>query len=143
MRLNLQTDYSLRLLMFLAANENGLVTIAEVAKHYGISRNHLMKVAMLLTNEGFIESVRGRSGGLRLARAPDRINIGDVVRRTEDMTLLDCLAGGGDCILTPACRLRGILGSAVEAFAKTLDQFALSDLLSRNRKLQSLLTEKD
>ena len=141
MRLNLQSDYALRLLMHLAVNRNNLCTIAEVATRYKISRNHLMKVAHLLGQEGFIETLRGRSGGLRLAVEPKSIVIGDVVRRTEgDFAVVECFqADSGACLITPACRLKGVLAEAVEAFLSVLDSYSLDDLVRRNPALRDLL----
>lgn len=144
MRLNLQTDYALRLLMHLAVNEDRLCTIAEVAERYDISKNHLMKVAHLLGREGFIETVRGRSGGLRLARPASEINVGDVVRRMEaDFAIVECFEGGaGECMITPACRLKGVLNEAVKAFLGALDRYSLADLVRRNVRLRVLLEEE-
>lgn len=144
MRLNLQTDYALRLLMHLAVNEDRLCTIADIADRYGISKNHLMKVAHLLGREGFIETVRGRSGGLRLARAASEIVVGDVVRRMEaDFAIVECFEGGaGECMITPACRLKGVLNEAVKAFLGALDGYSLGDLVRRNASLRALLEEE-
>ncbi len=141
MRLNLQTDYALRLLMQLAVNTDQLVTIADVAARYDISRNHLMKVAHILGKEGVIETVRGRSGGLALARRAETINIGDVIRRMEaDFSVVECFQGdGGGCLITPACRLKGVLNEAIEAFLSVVDQYTLADLVRRNSKLRALL----
>lgn len=144
MRLNLQTDYALRLLMHLAVNEDRLCTIADIAERYGISKNHLMKVAHLLGREDFIETVRGRSGGLRLARASSKINVGDVVRRMEaDFAIVECFEGGaGECMITPACRLKGVLNEALKAFLNALDRYTLADLVRRNVQLRALLGEE-
>lgn len=144
MRLNLQTDYALRLLMHLAVNENRLCIIADIADRYGISKNHLMKVAHLLGREGFIETVRGRSGGLRLARPAKEIGVGDVVRRMEaDFAIVECFEGGaGECMITPACRLKGVLNEAVKAFLGALDGYTLGDLVRRNVPLRALLEEE-
>ena len=113
MRLNAQSDYALRLLMQLAVNENKLTTIAEVAQRFRISRNHLMKIAQALGHHGFIETVRGRSGGLRLMTPPEEISIGAVIRKIEgDFALVECLPGGnGECIISSACRLTGIMSA--------------------------------
>ncbi len=140
MRLNVQTDYALRLLMHLAVNGQTLSTIADIAERYRISKNHLMKVAHILGKEGVIETVRGRSGGLRLAKKPDQIVIGKVVRLMEaDLVLVECFQDGA-CVITPACRLKGILGEALKGFFDVLDQYTISDLVSRNKKLHGLLS---
>lgn len=141
MRLNLQSDYALRLLMHLATNDDRLVTIGEVAGRFRISQNHLMKVAHLLGREGFIETVRGRSGGLRLARAADVIRVGDVVRRMEgDLAIVACFdQGEAACLLARACRLKGALHEALEAFLGVLDRYTIGDLTNRNPKLRGLL----
>ncbi|MGN6469711.1 MAG: Rrf2 family transcriptional regulator [Rhizobiaceae bacterium] len=130
MRLTDFSDYSLRLLMYAAAHDGRLITIEETAELYGISRAHLMKVANQLTRAGYLEAVRGRSGGLRLAGDPASIRIGDVLRVTEpDFALVECFGGRNGCRLTPRCRLRGVLGEALAAFANTLDRYTLADLL--------------
>jgi Rrf2 family nitric oxide-sensitive transcriptional repressor len=141
MRLNLQSDYALRMLMQLAVSPGRLVTVAEVSERYGISKNHLMKVAHLLGREGFVETVRGRSGGLRLARSPEKITVGEVVRRMEsDLAIVECFPGGsGACLIAPGCRLKGVLHTALEAFLSVLDQTTLADLTRKNPGLQSLL----
>lgn len=143
MRLNLQSDYALRLLMQLAMNPERLVTIAEVSDRFGISRNHLMKVAHLLGREKFLETVRGRAGGLRLARPSQDISVGDVVRRMEaDFAIVECFpGGGGGCLITSGCRLKGVLHEALEAFLSVLDRSTLADLTRKNSRLQDLLGE--
>lgn len=144
MRLNLQSDYALRLLMCLAASDGRLITIRQVAERYNISENHLMKVAHVLGREGFIETVRGRNGGLRLARKPAAIGIGDVVRRTEaDLALVECFPGGAaGCFIVPACRLKGVLREALDAFMAVLDRYTIGDLTSNNPRLRALLDSK-
>ena len=141
MRLNLQSDYALRLLMHLAVNRGELCTIADIAARYGISKNHLMKVAHVLGQEGFIETLRGRAGGLRLALPPGEILVGDVVRHTEvDFAVVECLqSDGGACLVTPACRLKSVLREAMEAFLSVLDGYSLDDLVRRNPALRRLL----
>ncbi|HWW48485.1 MAG TPA: Rrf2 family transcriptional regulator [Xanthobacteraceae bacterium] len=129
MRLTNFTDYSLRILMYAAAQNERLITIEETAEIYGISRAHLMKVANQLTRTGFLKAVRGRSGGLTLNQKPDQICLGDVVRATEpDFALVECFAPGNDCVITPKCRLRRVLGEAMAAFLETLDRYTLADL---------------
>jgi Rrf2 family transcriptional regulator, nitric oxide-sensitive transcriptional repressor len=141
-RLTVYTDFSLRLLMFLALKDDGLATIAEVAKAYGISKNHLMKVAHQLGLAGYLETVRGKGGGLRLAGRPEHIVIGEVVRRTEpDMTLVPCFApDGASCPIVPSCALRGALFKARNAFLSALDGYTLADLVRRPAPLRKLLS---
>ena len=130
MRLSVQTDYALRTLMFLAVKD-GHHSIAEIAHAYGISKNHLMKVAQRLAAEGFVEGVRGRSGGLKLARPANALNVGSIMRIMEDTgTFVECFdAATNSCVVTPACGLRHALAGALEAFARRLDQFTIADLV--------------
>ncbi len=144
MRLTVYTDFSLRVLMFLALRGDGLATIAEIAKAYGISKNHLMKVAHQLGLAGYIETVRGKGGGLRLARRPQDIVLGEVVRRTEpDMALVPCLApNDASCAIYSSCALRGVLSEAGDAFLLVLDKHTLADLVHPRAPLQKLLSFK-
>ena len=130
MRLTHFSDYALRLMMYAAARKDELITIEETARLYGLSRAHLMKVANQLTRAGFLKATRGRGGGLLLARKPDKIRLGDIVRSTEpDFALVECFASGNQCLITPRCRLRGVLQEAIGAFMRTLDRHTLADLL--------------
>lgn len=130
MRLTTFSDYALRLLMYAAAQEERLITIEEASEVYGISRAHLMKIANLLTRAGYLKAVRGRSGGLKLATHPNKIRLGEVIRATEpDFVLVECFSAGNECIITPCCRLRGVLHEALKAFADTLDRYTLADIL--------------
>ncbi len=137
MHLTMHTDYALRLLMLLAMEPDGLHTIEEVARRYDISRNHLMKVVQTLTQGGFVKSLRGRSGGLRLGREADAINLGAVVRTTEDgFELVECFdAARNSCVVAPACGLRGPLDEALSAFLHVLDGYTLADMVSNPRSL--------
>ncbi|MEG3144720.1 Rrf2 family transcriptional regulator [Sphingomonas sp. RT2P30] len=130
MRLSVQTDYALRTLMFLAVKD-GHHSIAQIARAYGISKNHLMKVAQRLTAEGLVEGVRGRSGGLKLARPASDLNVGSIMRMMEDTgAFVECFdATTNSCVVTPACGLRHALAGALEAFARHLDQFTIADLV--------------
>jgi len=142
MKLSLQSDYALRLLMALAANRDRLCTIAEIAAFYDISKNHLMKVAQSLVREGFVEGVRGRSGGLKLARPAEAIRLGDVLRCTEDFAVLGCMdASIGDsfCRVAPVCRLQGVLGEATKAFQGVFDAYSLADIV-RDRASRAVLS---
>ena len=136
MKLTLFTDYSLRVLLYLGAHPGRLCSIAEVAQGYRISQNHLMKVVNQLVREGYVESVRGRSGGIRLGRPPEAINLGAVVRDTEDgFDLVDC----GACRVAPACGVTGVLGEALAAFFAVLDRYTLADMLTPHLRLRELL----
>lgn len=141
MRLTTHTDYSLRLLIFLGLRPGTPVTIAEVADAYTISPSHLAKVAQSLTKLGFVQTVRGRHGGLRLALPPEAINLGDLVRAIEpDWRLVECFEPAGNaCALTPACRLKGVLQQAMGGFFGVLDGVRLSDLLENRLHMQALL----
>ena len=136
MKLTLFTDYSMRVLLYLGARPERLCSIAEVAQGYRISNNHLMKVVNQLAREGYIESVRGRSGGIRLGRAPEDINLGALIRTTEDgFDLVDC----GGCVVAPACGVTGVLGEALGAFLAVLDRYTLADMLTPHLRLRELL----
>jgi Rrf2 family nitric oxide-sensitive transcriptional repressor len=130
MRLSLHTDFALRTLMFLAVND-GHRSIAEIAKAYGISKNHLMKVAQRLVAEGFVEAARGRSGGLQLARPAREINVGAVVRKLEETgAFVECFdPATNSCVITATCQLRHALSGALEAFSRHLDQFSIADMI--------------
>lgn len=136
MRLTRHTDYALRMLMFLGIAGGRRASIHDIAGCYGISENHLMKVAHGLGRLGFIETIRGRNGGLRLARPPGEIRIGDVVRRTEeDLSLVECFGAANACRITQSCALRGMLGEALAAFLSVLDRYTLQDLLRPRARL--------
>lgn len=142
MRLTVYTDYSLRVLMFLAIKADGLATIAEIAGTYRISKNHLMKVAHQLGVAGYVETVRGKGGGLRLAQRPRDIVLGEVVRQTEpDMTLVPCFdPTDGHCMIFRGCALRDVLGEARDAFLAVLDRCTLADLIDAPAPLRKLLS---
>lgn len=130
MRLTTMTDYALRLLMYVAQHPERLCTIAEVAGAYRISETHLMKITQLLGQAGWLETVRGKGGGIRLARAPEQINIGAVVRDVEpDFYLVECLGANDQCMLTGRCRLTGVINEALGSFLQRLDASTLADLL--------------
>jgi Rrf2 family nitric oxide-sensitive transcriptional repressor len=131
MQLTRFTDYSLRVLIFVGAHPDRLCTISEAAEAYRISSNHLMKVVNRLSSGGYIETVRGKGGGMRLSRAPNMINIGDVVRHMEDrFDIVECFnEKHQNCPLLPACPLRSVLVDAHRNFMATLDRRTLQDFL--------------
>ena len=140
MRMTAYTDYSLRLLIYLAVKGENLATIGEVAMVYGIAKNHLTKVAHQLGLAGYVETVRGRGGGLRLARPAEVISLGEIVRRTEpDMALVPLRGASRARPIVPACGLRGALFEARQAFLAVLDRYTLADLADRRSELRALL----
>ena len=136
MKLTRYSDYSLRVLMYLAIRSDRLATIEEISRAYGISRAHLTKIAHELGRAGFLETVRGRGGGLRLARELDAISVGEVVRFTEGrMDLVECFdPETNTCRIESACSLHGVFQTALDAFLATLDEHTLADLVARRRK---------
>jgi len=140
MQLTSHTDYSLRLLIYLTIIDNPeFSTVQAAADRYGISANHLAKVAQTLVQGGYIMSLRGRGGGLRLARPASEINIGTVVREIENQPLLDCFGPSSSCPIVPACILKQVLAGAQKAFLEFLDNFSLDDLVKNQGKLRKLL----
>jgi len=140
MRLTLSTDYALRTLIYVGAARDGLATIAEIADAFGISKAHLMKVVNRLSQRGYIETVRGKGGGVRLARLPDAVRVGDVVRDAgEDLAVIACLARNGVCRIERCCILRGALHEATQAFLAVLDGYTLADLLAPGASLSRSL----
>ena len=130
MRLTAMTDYSLRLLMYVGQQEGRLCTIAEIAQVYGVSEAHLMKITHQLGLAGFLETVRGRGGGMRLARPAVQIRLGDVVRAMEpDFAMVECFATGNVCTLSGRCKLTGVLQGSLVAFMENLDRHTLADIL--------------
>ena len=123
MRLTAYTDFALRVLIYLAINPDRRPTIAEIAERYHVSKAHLMKVVYELARAGYVETTRGKGGGLTLGRAIDRITVGEIVRQTEpDMAVVACFDPVTQpCVIAPACRLKGKLTEARAAFLKVLD----------------------
>lgn len=142
MRLTLHTDFALRVLIQAGLADGGLTTINEIAESFGISKNHLMKVVNDLSRKGYLETLRGRNGGIRLMRAPEQINIGQVVRDTEEeLEILGCLRQTGYCRIEDACVLKGAVREATEAFLGVFDRYTLADLIEPKQALASLLLE--
>ena len=141
MRLTAFTDYALRVLMYLAARPDTRATIVEIARAFDIKENHLTKVVHFLGKGGWVTTTRGKGGGLQLGRPPRLIVIGDVVREAEGAVMpAECFSeSGGNCRLSPVCRLAGALQDAVDAFYLTLDGCTLQDVTGNRNELAELL----
>ena len=141
MKLTTFTDYSLRVLIYLATRPGQRATIAQIAAAFAISEHHLVKVVHFLGKQGWLSNVRGKGGGLELGALPETIVIGQVVRQTEGAAVVaECFdASGGDCSIAPSCRLRGVLGEAVAAFYDVLDRYTLADLVRNREQLARVL----
>lgn len=142
MRLTMYTDFSLRVLIYLGTKEpDKLTTIQEISEAYNISKNHLTKVTFELGKAGFIQTVRGRGGGIRLADLPQNINVGTVVRKMEDdFHLVECFDPATNrCPISPVCGLRGVLGKALHAYLAVLDEYTLEDLMFNKEGLREIL----
>lgn len=130
MQLTRFTDYSLRTLICLGLHQDRLMTVQEIADYYGISQTHLMKVVHNLGMRGYIETVRGRGGGIRLARHPELVSVGEVIRDTEEnIHIAECFGGNTSCRLLPTCVLKSAFAEARKNFLATLDHYRLSDLI--------------
>ena len=141
MKLTAFTDYSLRVLIYLAAQPQKRATIAEIATSFAISENHLTKVVHLLGKSGWLANVRGKGGGLELAMPPELVGVGAVVRQTEGAAVVaECFSDDSNhCAITRICRLRGVLGEAVDAFYAVLDRYTLADLVQNRQSLAKVL----
>lgn len=140
MHLTTFSDYSMRVMVYLGLQQSRLVTISDIAQAYTISENHLTKVVHQLAQRGYIETVRGKGGGLRLVRDPDTVNIGEMIRYSEgDTGLLPCLDNDGTCCIRPSCKLVGILREAQIALFEVLDKYTLADLLQPEESLTHIL----
>lgn len=143
MRLTQWTDYALRVLMYCATHQEreSPPTIAEIAQAHGISRSHLMKIVMELSAKGWLSTTRGRGGGLRLLRDPSQMVLGEVVRQMEeDFALVDCFSTEGkSCEIDGRCRLKGLLGQAMQAWMAVLDEVTLADLVTSPKSPPALV----
>ncbi|MAZ05149.1 Rrf2 family transcriptional regulator [Marinobacter sp. SS8-8] len=139
MHITRYTDYSLRVLIYLAMPGDQLATIQEIADSYDISKNHLMKVVHQLNKKGYIETVRGKKGGMRLRMAPSDINVGILVRETEqDLSIVECFSSKNTCRITPVCGLKSMFGEALNAFLEALDKYTLADIIQEQHRPQLL-----
>lgn len=127
MKITQFTDFSLRLLMYLANTRDRVVTVREVAEYYDISPDHLKKIVSRLSELGYLQTVRGKKGGLVLGREPETVNLGQLVREIENLALLPCWDEGCHCIISK-CKLRGVVDKALDAFLTVLDGQTLADL---------------
>ena len=141
MRLTTFTDYSLRVLIYLAAQPAERATIAQISSAFQVSENHLVKVVHFLGKQGWLTNLRGKGGGLELGMPPEAIVVGRVVRETEGLSqLAECFGEtDGDCAIAPDCRLRGVLGEAIKAFYAVLDRYTLADLVNNRQQLAQVL----
>lgn len=142
MQLKKYTDYALRVLILTGTKgEKQLTTIREISETFSISQNHLGKVVFELNKLGYLETVRGRNGGIRLAIPPEEMNVGKIVRQFEDdFMLLECFdKETNQCIITPACKLKHVLNEAVQAFLHVLDQYTVKDLIANDHQLRTLM----
>jgi Rrf2 family transcriptional regulator, nitric oxide-sensitive transcriptional repressor len=141
MKLTAFTDYSLRVLIYVAAQPGERATIAAIATAFDVSENHLTKVVHFLGKRGLLANVRGKGGGLELARPPELVSVGDVVRQAEGVDLpAECFAAEeSQCAIASVCRLRGVLGEALKAFYAVLDRYTLADLVHNRETLAQVL----
>ncbi|MBO0602099.1 Rrf2 family transcriptional regulator [Sporosarcina sp. E16_3] len=145
MRLTMYTDFSLRVLIYLGAKETGEIsTVQEISDTYSISKNHLTKVVHELGKMGLIETIRGRGGGIRMKVEPENINVGELVRRTEDdFHLVECFnSESNSCILSPVCRLKGALHEALNAYLAVLDNYTVADFIVNKDELKAILFDR-
>jgi len=140
MHLTRYTDYSLRVLMFLATAPDGFGTIGAIAEAFDISHNHLTKVVQELARRGYVDTVRGKGGGIRLRMAPEKINVGRVIRDMEaDLIVVECFHRENRCVITPKCILKNALVEAINAFMAVLDGYTLADIVGDPAQLSRLL----
>lgn len=140
MRLTAYSDYSLRVLMYVGLLGDERATIDEICEAYGISRGHVMKIVNDLGRMGYLETIRGRAGGLKLAIPPEAIGVGEVIRKTEtDFAMVPCFESAKLCPITPSCALKGALALATREYLKALDQFTLADLIAAKGSLRKQL----
>lgn len=136
------TDYSIRVLIYLAVHGDELCTISDIAESYGISKNHLMKIVQQLNVKGYLLAVRGKNGGIRLRSAPGNINLGRLVRELEDETkMVECFGKNNQCVITPSCQMKHIFARARDSFYRTLEEYTLQDLVGPKERaaLEKLL----
>lgn len=142
MQITRYTDYSIRILIYLAVNNGKLSTIREIADSYQVSKNHLMKIVQDLNIRGYLQTLRGKNGGLHLNTEPKNINIGKLIREIEsETTFVECAGSDNQCIITPSCQLKEVFAEALESFYTTLEKYTLQDLVggTQRNELQHIL----
>ena len=140
MRLSTFTDYSLRVLMYLAAKPGERATIAQVARAFGVSEHHMVKVVHSLGRAGWLSNIRGKGGGLELAVAPEKIVVGKVVRHTEGPAVMaECFDDANECSIVEDCRLKGVLAESLKAFYAVLDRHTVADIVKNRQQLAKVL----
>lgn len=141
MKLTAFTDYSLRVLIYLATQPGQRARVADVAQAFGVPENHLVKVVHFLGKSGWLRNVRGHGGGMELASAPESIRVGSVIRATEgDAQMAECFGkSASNCCIAPACRLRGVFNEALTGFYAVLDRYTLADLVTNRQQLAKIL----
>lgn len=137
MQLTQHTDYAFRVLLYTLAHPERLVTITEIASFYDISRSHLAKVVANLTQHGYLIGVRGQKGGLKLGKPAQEINLGVLVNQFEPLQVVECFDENNQCVISPACKLKGVLYEAKKAFLDTLHSYTLEDIALSSDQLQS------
>lgn len=130
MQLTQQTDYAFKTMIYVASYPDRLVNISEIANYYTISRSHLTKVIAKLNKHGYLTSIRGNQGGLKLGQNPLNINLGQLVRDFEEFSLIECFSSTNQCQVTPQCRIKRIMQDALKSFLQVLDGYCLADIIS-------------
>lgn len=140
MQITTFSDYCLRILIFLAVSDGRRVPAREIAEHYGVSVHHIAKAAKWLTREGHVAATKGKGGGLNLAKRPEQIKIGPIIRKAEEGSdLVECMRPDGRCAIDGACGLASILDDARNAFFETLDRHSLADATLKRQGIARLL----
>ncbi len=143
MQLTLYTDYSFRVLLYLSVNRDRLCTIAEISERCAATQNHLVKVVHNLGREGYIQTMRGRTGGIKLKKDPEEINLTDIIRCTEvNLNIAECLRENSTCHITEVCKIKHIFEEAQIQFIQTLDRYTVADLLKDKKQLTEIFDDK-
>jgi Rrf2 family nitric oxide-sensitive transcriptional repressor len=144
MQLTQFTDYSLRVLIYLAIRNGETCTIAEIAESYNISKNHLMKIVHRLSQLGILKTLRGKGGGILLNLRPEQLNLGELVQKLEpNFFIVECFdSTNGKCVIAPVCQLKQVLGEATNSFIQTLEKYTLKDIIANRKQLHQILLKE-